>query len=144
MKRFTHIVCIILVVVTVLSVPAQALGIENQRGSDYFMKYSVFLEEISGSKFEVWFDVTAVQSMNVLGVSEIKVQRSTDQVNWTTVKTYDKDDYSQMTDTSTIRHSGCVTYSYTSGYYYSAVIELYAKKGSSYAEMTVVTPIEYF
>lgn len=144
MKRFTQFVCIILIAATVLTLPVCALESNNQRASNYFARYSVYLYRLSNSTFEVWFDVTAVHSMDILGVSEIQVQRSTDQVNWTTIKTYDMDDYDQMTCANTIRHADCVTFSYTPGYYYSAVIELYAKDGSTYAMMDIATPIEFY
>lgn len=144
MKRITQIVCIILIIATVFAIPVAALEYENQRGSNYFMRYSVYLHEVSNSQFEVWFDVTALDIMDEVGVSEIQVQRSTDQVNWTTVKTYTKENYSQMTATNRGSYANCVTYNYTSGYYYSAIVELYAKDGSSYGKMDVATPIEFY
>lgn len=140
MKRFTQCVCVFLALTLILAVPADAVTFE-QRASDYFARFSVYIDEVSSTKFEVWFDVTAVQTMDKLGVKEIKVQRSTDEEYWTTMKTYDMDDYSQMTDENTFRHSGCVSYNYLSGYSYRAVLVLYAKRGSSYAESTVTTPI---
>lgn len=140
MKRFTQCVCIILVLSVILAAPAAAATFE-QRGSDYFMRYSVFIDEVSSSKFDVWFDVTAVQTMDVLGVKEIQVERSSNMDYWTTMKTYDMDDYSQMTANSTFQHEGYVSYNYLSGYYYRAVVVLYAKRGSSYAEYTVTTSV---
>lgn len=138
MKRFTQCVCAILILSFVLAVPAAALTVE-QRASDYFARFSVFIEEISSTKFEVWFDVTAVQTMDIIGVKQIKVQRSSDEENWTTMKTYNMEDYSQMTRENAAQHDDCVSYSYSSGYYYRAVLVLYAKRGSGYAERTVVT-----
>jgi len=138
MKRFTQCVCTILVLSIILAVPAAAATFE-QRTSDYFMRFSVYIDEVSSTKFEVWFDVTAVDTMDKLGVKEIKVQRSTDEEYWTTMKTYDMEDYDQMIDENTYQHSGCVSYNYLSGYYYRAVLVLYAKRGNSYGELTVVT-----
>lgn len=72
-----------------------------------------------------------------------KLQRSTDKVNWTTVKTYSKDDYSQMVKENSVCTADCVTYDeYSSSYYYSAIVVLYAKLGKGTGEMTVVTPIK--
>ena len=140
MKRFTQCICTILVLTIMLAMPAAAATVE-QRASDYFMRFSVFIDEVSSSKFDVWFDVTAVDTMDKLGVKEIKVQRSTDEENWTTMKTYKMENYSQMTDTNTFWHAGSVSYNYSSGYSYRAVIVLYAKLGSSYGQYTVTTPI---
>lgn len=140
MKRFSQCVCLILIVAMVFAMPVFATEAVEQRSSAYFMKFSVYLWEIEGSKFEVWFDVTAVESMDELGTKTIKVQRSTDEENWTTVKTYQKADYSQMVASNKVAYANCVTYSYTNGYYYRAVIVLYAKKGTGTGELTVVTP----
>ena len=144
MKRFVQCVCVVLVLATILAIPAAAAESAGQRGSDYFMKYSCYLWEISDTQFEIWFDIVALDTMDELGVSEIKLYRSSDKVDWTRVKTYTKDSYSQMTDTGRLRYADCVTYTYTSGYYYYAEVKFYAKKGSGTATMTIDTPIEAF
>lgn len=140
MKRFSQCVCLLLVVAMVFAMPVLAAETVDQRSSAYFMNFSVYLWEIEGSKFEVWFDITAVETMDELGTKTIKVQRSTDEENWTTVKTYQKADYPQMVDSNRLGYANCVTYSYTNGYYYRAVVVLYAKKGTGTGELTVVTP----
>jgi len=144
MKRFTRIVCMILVLATALAIPASAVEIANQRGSSYFAKYSVYLEKASGSQFKIWFDVTALDVMSKLGASEITVERSSDQVNWTPMQTYYKAYNSQMVASNRGSYANYVTYTYTSGYYYRATITLYAKNSSGSAESTVTTTTEYF
>lgn len=141
MRRLTRCICVILVLASLFTIPAVAA---EQRSSDFFMCSSVYLWKISDTQFEVWFDVTAVQSMAELGASEIKVQRSTDKENWTTMQTYKKANYSQMIDTNTVAHADCVTYTYTSGYYYRAIVVLYAKNSSGTGEVTEVTPTKWF
>ena len=141
MRRFVRYICIILVLASLITLPAFA---SEQRSSDFFAASSVYLWKISDTQFEVWFDVTAVQSMDELGASEIKVQRSTDKENWTTMRTYSKANYSQMIDTHTATHADCVTYTYTSGYYYRAIVVLYAKNSSGTGEVTEVTPTKWF
>ena len=91
MKRFIRCTCLILVMAMLLAVPAYAAESEESRGSNYFMNSSVYLCNISGSSFEAWFDVTAVRSMDILGVNFIKIQRSDDGINWTTVSTFTKE-----------------------------------------------------
>ena len=68
-----------------------------------------------------------------MGARTIKVQRSTDKSNWTTVATYEMEDYSNMVASNTSGHESYVTYTYTSGYYYRAYVELYAKNSSGTA-----------
>ena len=102
-----------------LAVPF-AVESANPRASDYFARTSTFIERYSDSELEIWFDVVATGTMSVLGVRYIELQRSTNRSNWTTVATYDKADYSQMTCANTTGHADCVTYQGSSSYYYRA------------------------
>lgn len=123
MKRLTRIVCLILIMSMVLAVPAMAA----ERASTFFGSHSCYLWEISDSTFQVWFDVTAVRGMDVLGASKIVVQRSTDRVNWEAVATY-YDRYGYNTSS----YGTYVTYSSaSSGYYYRAQVTFYAQDGAN-------------
>lgn len=139
MKRFTRIVSFFLVAVLLFSTAAFAVEEASARASNYFFASSVYLYKTSGTTFQAWFDVKAVGIMDELGVSVIKVQRSSDGENWTTMKTYSKADYPDFICENTIRHSGCVTYTGTAGYYYRAYVELYAKKDTGTAYMPEYT-----
>ena len=126
MKRFTQLICLFLVIVTILSIPALAA----EQASNYFMSHSTYLWEISDSEFQVWFHVTAVEGMDVLGVSEIKVQYSSDGVNWDTVKTY-----SGQYAYNTGAYNGYVTYSEAqSRGYYRAKVTYYAENDTGIGE----------
>jgi len=142
MKRFSQIVCVVLVFATVLGTSAFAAEPVEPRGSNYFMSSSVYFWHVSGSQYQIWFDVTAKDLMNELGASQIVVERSTDLVNWSPVKTYYKSIYSQMTTkTTTASYDNYVTYYPTSGYAYRAIVTLYAKNSSGYGEMDEQTAI---
>ena len=130
MKRFTNCICILLVCVMMLGTTAFAAEPMEPRASDFFVGSSVYFWNTSGNNYQIWFDVTGKGTMAELGASKIQVQRSTDEVNWTTVRTYYKEDYSQMIDTNTTRHADCVSYTATSGYSYRAIVTLYAKNSS--------------
>ena len=85
------------------------------------------------------FNVTATSGMDVLGVNEIKLQRSSNNSDWYTIKTYASDRYSQMLEEDT---GSCVNYvSYTGmeGYYYRACVVFYAERNGSSSEMTCYT-----
>lgn len=127
MKRFFQFVTLILVISLVLSTPVFA---SEPRSSAFFIRTSTYLEKVSGTTFDVWFDVTATGIMDELGVSTIKVQRSSDQSNWSTMYTYSKDSYSQMICENTASHVDHVRYSGTAGYYYRAKVTFYAKNSS--------------
>lgn len=130
MKKFTQCICVLLVCVMMLSTTAFAAETVESRASDYFAASSVYFWNTSGNNYQIWFDVTAKGTMAELGTSKIQVQRSTDNSNWTTVRTYYKEDYSQMIDTTTTYHAGCVPFTATTGYSYRAIVTLYAKNSS--------------
>ena len=127
MKRHIKCICLLLALVMVLSIPAMAAELYDTRASSFFMSSSVYLYKTSSKTFEAWFDVSAVRTMDKLGASKIKIQRSTDDENWTTVKTCTMDNYSNLVCENTASHESYVTYTGSSGYYYRAYIELYAK-----------------
>lgn len=130
MKNYLKVVCILMVAITLFTTTAFAAESVNPRASDYFAMTSTFIERYSDSELEIWFDVTAKGIMSELGVRYIRLERSTDKTNWTTVKTYEKSDYSQMTCTNTAGHADCVSYQGSSSYYYRAYVEFYAKKSN--------------
>lgn len=137
MRRLIKAVCLLMAAVMLFTTTAFAA---ESRASDFFMMTSTYLERVSSSEIEIWFDVTAVGRMDQLGVQKIKLQRSTDRSNWTTIKTYNRDDYDQMICTNTASHSDCVTYtSASSRYYYRAYVEFYAKKGNGSSMYPVYT-----
>ena len=130
MKRTTKIICILLAVSLFLVAPVSASE-NSSRASAFFARHRTYLYEVDGNKFGVWFEVVAKHTMDELGVSYIEMQRSTDQVNWTPVKYYYPDSWSQMISTNTAIHTDGVTYTGFSGYYYRAYVTYYAKSGNS-------------
>lgn len=130
MKKFLQTVSILMVAVIMFTTTAFASESANPRASNYFAMTSTYIDRYSDNSLEIWFDVTAVDGMSELGVRYIELQKSTDKSNWTTVKTYDKADYSQMICKNTVAHADCVTYQGSSGYYYRAYVEFYAKNSS--------------
>ena len=141
MKRFTLCICLLLVCVMMVSTTAFAAETAEPRASNFFAASSVYFWNTSGRNYEIWFDVTAVGTMTELGASEIVVQRSTDERNWTTVRTYYKENYSQMIDTNTVRHLDCVPFTATAGYSYRAIVMLYARNSSGSGYMQEQTAI---
>ncbi len=146
MKKYIHLLCFVLVCGICFSVSAQAFdtaeGTET-RESAYFAAHSVFLEKTSATTFEVWFDVIAnLTTMDELGASVIHIYRSTDGDTWTKVRSYYKENYPSMICRNTASHSGCVTYTGArSGYYYRAMVLLYAKIGNNIGERSRYTEI---
>lgn len=126
MKRFIRLMCLVLTLSMVLAMPAMAAD----RASDYFGSHSCYFWSVSSGGFEVWFNVAAVAGMDTLGASEIKIQRSTDRTNWTTVQTY-YNIYEYGTDEA----GGHVTFiNRQPGYYYRAKVTFYAQNASGVGE----------
>ena len=139
MKRFIRCMCLFLAVAMFLVTPAFAAEAPEPKGSNYFVNSSVFLCNISGITFEAWFEVTGTGTMDTIGVNFIKIQRSSDGTNWTTVKTYSKESYTHLVKNNSTVHTAGVSYTATGGYYYRAYIQLYAKKGVNSAIMDEYT-----
>lgn len=134
MKRFSRLVSLLLVVVMALAVPAAATENENARASNFFMSSDVYLYQTSSTQFQAWFEVSALGGMDKLGASEIKIQESSDNENWTTVKTCTSANYSNLIRENTGVHASYVSYTGTSGKYYRAKISLYAENSTGVGE----------
>ena len=141
MKRFSQVVCILLICVMMVSMTAYAAENSQIRASNFFGASSVYFWHTSGSSYQIWFDVTAVDQMYELGASKIVVERSTDEVNWETVRTYNKDSYSQMTRAYTTSYANCVSFTATNGYSYRAIVTLYARNSSGTGTMRETTTV---
>lgn len=142
MKRFLRMICLVLIFATLCSTAAMAAEQPAPRASYYFAASSAYFWHVSGNQYQIWFDVTSKGIMNELGVSRIVVERSTDLVNWTTVCTYTKNYYPQMTTTAGVsRYTNYVTYYPADGYAYSATVTLYARNSSGYGEADTYTSI---
>lgn len=132
-KRVLKCIAVLLAFSVLLTVPVSAQEI-SPYASNYFMSQSAYLSASSSTSFQVRFTVTAVGTMNKLGVNYIDIERSSDGENWSVVKTYSKDSYSNLVASNTYFHSGSVTYSsMSSGYQYRAYVDFYAKNGTGTA-----------
>ena len=141
MKRFSQILCIVLVFVMILSTTAFAAETAEPRASNYFSASSVYFWHTSGNNYQIWFDVTALGTMQKLGASYITVERSTDLEDWDDVRSYDMADYTQMTKNNAYTYANCVPFTATTGYAYRAIVTLYAKNSSGTGEMDETTAL---
>lgn len=137
MKQFTRCVSIVLVAVMILGVPVSAAGVS--RASNFFMTTSTYIEKGSGTSFDVWFDVTALGVMDEVGVKTIKIQRSSDKINWGNVRTFTKDVNTGLICKNSGGHVGYVSYTGTAGYYYRAYVVFYAKNSSGTGQYMMYT-----
>lgn len=122
-------IAVVLALMLLLSVPAQAAEAQNTRASYYFTSSSVYLHMTSETTFEAWFDVTCTKIMEKVGAQEIRIQRSSDNENWNTIRTFTMEEYPELIYENDITHVGCVSHGCLRGYYYRAKIQLYAYDG---------------
>lgn len=138
MKKSTRLISLIIVFALIMAIPVSAEE-QNPRASSYFAAYRAYCTKLSSTSISVSFQVIGVGTMDVLGASQVKVQRSSDGKNWTTVKTFDKANYSNMTDTDSAVYGSTLSCTVPAGYQYRAVVTFYAKKGTGSAYKTYYT-----
>ena len=129
MKRFTRILCLVMALSMIVAVPTYASE-QSQRASYYFSSYKAYCYTSSSGQLAVYFRIVATDTMDKLGASSVKVQRSSDGTNWSTVTTFTKASYPQTKDTNTGMHATTLYCAKSSGYYYRAQVEFYAKNSS--------------
>ena len=134
MKRFSRMISLLLAVVMVLAIPAAATENENARASSFFGSSDVYLYQTSSTQFQAWFEVTALDGMDKLGASEIKIHEASEGEHWTTVKTCTMANYSNLICENTGFHGSYVSYTGTAGKYYRAKITLYAENSTGVGE----------
>ncbi len=119
------LIAILLLVVTLC--PVQAFAAES-RASYYLSTYGAYVYNAAWGKVQVWFDVQGTRDMDEIGSLEIQLYESTDNENWTWVKTFGYTDYSGMLGYNDFTHTGHVEYSGTIGRYYKAYVCVWAGK----------------
>ena len=142
MKRFMQCICLLLVLSVVLVNPVGAAE-GTTWGSSYFSSGLAYLHPISRLQFQAWIEVEAVGLMEELGASSVTIQRSTDNSNWTNVRTFTKESYPQLVGENKFAYDNYVTFTGVSGNYYRAYVLFYAKRGNGTAEYEYTTESIY-
>lgn len=138
MKRKLRCISMVLALLMLVSIQVYADD-ASAYSSLFFTSYGVSIDKVSSTVLEVTYDITATREMDELGVSEIKIQRSSDGSNWTTAHTFSKDTYPWFICENTGSHDGEVRCTTLTGYYYRAKITFYAKKSGLGAGMYTAT-----
>ena len=143
MKRKLRCISLVLAVMMLVSIPVCADDASTY-SSLFFTSYGVGIEKITSTVLEVTYDITATRTMDELGVSKIKIQRSSDGSNWTTVHTFTKEAHPWFICENTGSHEGTARCTTLSGYYYRAKVTYYAQKeGLGVGEYTATTRTVY-
>lgn len=139
-----RLVALILVLSLVSPMYANATGVEvvQPRASDYLNSYNTYICAMGSGKLQIWYTVVGTGDMDEIGVLNIRLYESTDQTNWTRVKTYSYVDYSSMLIEDDFVHSSYVSYNGTAGRYYKAYVCIWAGKNGSGDTRYMWTPVE--
>ena len=100
----------------------------TSRASYYLDSYSAYIYCAGWGKVQVWVSVTGVDDMDEIGSLSIQLYESTDQENWTWVKTFQHVSSPDMLGYDKLFHSGHVEYAGTIGRYYKAYVCVWAGK----------------
>lgn len=140
MKRFLRLVSLLLVFATLAAVPSYAQEV-TPRGSNELSSYRAYCTKTSSTTVVVSYQVLGADILDELGVNTVKVQYSSDGVNWTTAKTFQKATYTSMVNYGVSGHAGTLTATVPSGKQYRAMVEFYGEKNGSFTERTYYTEI---
>ncbi len=139
MKRLLRYMSFIIALSLLLAVPALAAENVTPRASDYIMSTCVYLDQTSGTQFDVWHEVIALGIMDELGAYRIRIQESTNGTDWTTVYTFTPEDEPSMVEEDSPVHVGYVTYTGVKGRYYRAKITMFAENSKGRGEVVTYT-----
>ena len=132
-NRKFRLIAMALAILLAITPLANAAVIEpiEPRASDYLTSYQTYIYPAGGGEIQVWFDVTADDYMDELGAMYVYLYESTDGVNWSWVKTFSHEYYSNMLLENDIFHMDHVTYQGVTGRYYKANVCIWAGRNGA-------------
>ena len=100
--------------------------------SNYLTSYNTYIYRVgTNGEIHVWFDVMGTGDMDEIGVLSIILYESTDNTNWTRVKTFSHENYSSMLVEDDWYHASYVSYQGSESKYYKAYVCIWAGKNGS-------------
>lgn len=133
-KSFITVIALCLVLV--LTIPTTAGAVENNPimplASYYLDSYSAYVYVTTSGQVQVWFDVMGTGDMDEIGALRIVLYESSDNKNWSVVKTFLHDSTSRMLFEDDYYVSSHVSWSSGSASkYYKAYVCVWAGKNGS-------------
>lgn len=132
MNKAKHILLRVVAVILVFTCicPVTAFAVEP-RASYYLDSYSAYTYPAGSGKIQVYFSVVGAGDMDEIGALRVAIYESTDNVNWTWIKSFTHDSTSGMLGYDHFYHSGHVDYQGVAGRYYKAYVCVWAGKDGS-------------
>lgn len=122
---FVKTIALVLVVIMVCPICTHAV---EPRASYYLTSYNAYPYSAGLGKIQIWFNVTGVDYMDDIGSLRISIYESTDNSNWTWVKSFTNDDTPSLLAQNEIFYQSHVDYQGVIGRYYRAYICIWAGK----------------
>lgn len=128
--KFVRLVAMMLVVVLALPVGVKAAVVEPVQpcASYYLNSYNAYIYTAGSGKIQVYYSVYGVGYMDTIGYMRVAIYESTDNSNWTWVKTFTDTNTPSMMGYNDYYHSGHVDYQGVAGRYYRAYVCVWAGK----------------
>lgn len=136
------VLLLILSLVTPIGVGATSVEQTQTRASNYLDSYNTYICTMGGGNLQIWYTVVADDDMDEIGVLSIKLYESSDQTNWTRVKTYSHENYASMLIEDDWAYSSYVSYKGTAGKYYKAYVCIWAGRNGAGDTRYMWTPVE--
>lgn len=134
-KRVT---CGVLFTLLLMLVSTTAFA-SDTRASSRIMSYSAELRTGSDGDLNIYFSITASSTMDVIGASQIDIQRYNGS-RWVSECVLTVADKPEMQTSKAVRHSAIITYTPNySDLDYHATVTVYAKDGSGSSTAQVTT-----
>lgn len=120
---------IALLLAILLFLPSAGISVANAaetRASFYLDDYSAYVHFTEDGVIQVWFDVMGTHYLDDIGALKIELYESTDNENWTWVKTYTNRDHPNILGHNAIIYCSHVDYTQgISGRYYRGYITVW-------------------
>ena len=141
------LIAIALVISLCAPIGAQAAMPETVQpmASAYLTSYRDYICAMGDGNLEIWFDVTGTGTWADIGVLDIFLYESTDNVNWSWLKTFQFTDYDDetMLAHNTFSHMSHVDYEEgVPGRYYKAYVCIWAGPEDGGDARYIWTPVE--
>ena len=121
--------CLVFALLTPVAVYAAEATPITPYASYYLDSYNTYIYRVgTDGEIHIWFDVMGTGDMDEIGVLSIILYESTDNTNWTRVKTFSHENYSSMLVEDDWYHASYVSYQGSESKYYKAYVCIWAGK----------------
>lgn len=143
-RHLFNVIIFILIVSFILPVGANAAASADVMplASDYLTAYSAYICAMGNGELQIWFRVNGTDDWADIGALRIMLYESSDQSNWTWVKTFRHANYEQMLAHDIWHVLDHVDYKGTPGKYYKAYVTIWAGDEETGDTRYIWTPVE--